>query len=145
MSPSVKERTESVPESTVGPSNGIKPGIMEQEDTKKHSSGPVSFCETIAEPEVNNQVHGNISNLSTHSGLSGDLSDKDVPIAIIGMSTRFPGGASSPEALWKMISEAKSAWSEVPSERFNQDGFYHPDANRNGAVLFLAQISSGIH
>ncbi|KAL2010557.1 hypothetical protein VTN00DRAFT_6364 [Thermoascus crustaceus] len=133
-SSSFEERVEATPESMARPSNGIKPGFMDQEDTRKHPNGAESLCETIAEPEVDNQNSGYASNLSTHSHLSNGLSTKDVQIAIIGISARFPGGARSPDALWKMISEARSAWSEVPSERFNLGGFYHPDADRNGAV-----------
>lgn len=135
---------EPTPESMATPSNGIKPDFMDQEDPRKHPNGPESPCETIAEPEVNNQNSGYASNLSTHSHLSNGLSNKDVQIAIIGMSVRFPGGARSPDALWKMISEARSAWSEVSSDRFNLDGFYHPDADRNGAVLPPAQVPPGI-
>ncbi|KAL1970796.1 hypothetical protein VTN77DRAFT_2630 [Rasamsonia byssochlamydoides] len=63
-----------------------------------------------------------------------DSSDGEVPIAIVGLSTRFPGGADSPEKLWDLISQGRSAWSEIPSERFNLDGFYHPVANRNGST-----------
>ncbi|KAH7265653.1 uncharacterized protein BKA55DRAFT_590873 [Fusarium redolens] len=57
-----------------------------------------------------------------------------MPIAITGISTRFPGGADTPEALWKMISKGKSAWSKVPEDRFALDAFYHPDPDRNGAM-----------
>ncbi|KAK3167454.1 Squalestatin tetraketide synthase clz2 [Lepraria neglecta] len=55
-----------------------------------------------------------------------------MPIAIVGMSCRFPGDATSPEKLWKLCAEAKSAWSEVPSESFNQKAFYHPQAEKLG-------------
>lgn len=61
-----------------------------------------------------------------------------VPVAIVGMSCRFPGDATDPEKLYKMCAEARDSWSEVPSNRYNIDGFYHPDTNRSGAVsLFL--------
>ncbi|GME49746.1 ketoacyl-synt-domain-containing protein [Neofusicoccum parvum] len=49
-----------------------------------------------------------------------------VPIAIIGMSCRFAGGATDPEKLWNLCAEARTGWSEIPSERFNIDGHYHP-------------------
>lgn len=55
-------------------------------------------------------------------------------VAIIGMSCRFPGGSNSPEKLWKMCEEARDCWSEVPKGRYNIDGFYHPDPDRNGSV-----------
>jgi acyl transferase domain-containing protein len=62
------------------------------------------------------------------------LEDATMPIAIVGMSGRFPGDAVDPEKLWTMCSEGKDAWSTIPSTRFNQDAFYHPDPSRNGAV-----------
>lgn len=46
------------------------------------------------------------------------------PIAIIGMSCRFPGGASEPSRLWDALSQGKSAWSEVPEDRFNMKAFH---------------------
>lgn len=53
--------------------------------------------------------------------------ESNVPIAIIGMSCRFAGGASDPEKLWKLCAEGRSAWSEIPADRFNLDGVYHPN------------------
>lgn len=76
------------------------------------------------------------ANGTQHS--NGNAPNQDVPIAIIGVSTRFPGGADSPEALWKMISKGKSAWSEIPADRFALDAFYHPDPDRNGTVLLFS-------
>ncbi|CAN9134533.1 unnamed protein product [Alternaria alternata] len=46
------------------------------------------------------------------------------PIAIIGMSCRFPGGASEPARLWDVLSSGQSAWSEVPKDRFNMEAFH---------------------
>ena len=58
----------------------------------------------------------------------------DVPIAVVGMSCRFPGEATSPEKLWQLCANAKSAWSEIPPDRWNRDAFYHPDGGRIGSV-----------
>ncbi|RYP61834.1 hypothetical protein DL770_009703 [Monosporascus sp. CRB-9-2] len=58
-----------------------------------------------------------------------------VPIAIIGMGCRFPGGANSPEALWKLLAEGRSAWREFPKERFNWDAFYHPHPEVGGVSI----------
>lgn len=63
-----------------------------------------------------------------------------VPIAIIGMSCRFAGGATDPEKLWNLCAEARTGWSEIPSERFNIDGHYHPRPdNLNTVRPFLGQ------
>ncbi|KAH8799819.1 hypothetical protein F5884DRAFT_905307 [Xylogone sp. PMI_703] len=54
----------------------------------------------------------------------------NVPIAIIGMSCRFPGDVSNPEELWQLLADGRSGWSEIPSSRFNLDGVYHPNASK---------------
>jgi acyl transferase domain-containing protein len=46
------------------------------------------------------------------------------PIAIIGIGCRFPGGASSPAAFWKMLKEGIDTITEVPAERWDADAFY---------------------
>lgn len=56
------------------------------------------------------------------------------PIAIIGIGIRAPGDGSDPEAFWKMLLEARSARTEVPKDRYNIDGFYHPDSERLGSI-----------
>ena len=60
--------------------------------------------------------------------------DKLEPIAVIGFSLRFPQDAISPAALWQMLVEKKSAFTEFPKNRFNFDAFYHQNQNRNDTV-----------
>ncbi len=69
------------------------------------------------------------------------------PIAIIGMSCRFPGGVDSPEAFWQLFSDGVDVISEVPSNRWDINHYYDSDpdapgkiATRNGG--FLSQIDS---
>lgn len=57
-----------------------------------------------------------------------------VPIAIIGMSCRFPGGANNPEQLWHMLSKGRNAWTDVPSDRYNWEAFYNENWEASGAV-----------
>ena len=56
-----------------------------------------------------------------------------VPIAIIGMACRLPGGADSPEKLWSLLSEGRSGWREIPPERWNPESFYNksPEAKES--------------
>jgi len=56
--------------------------------------------------------------------------DKTTPIAIVGMSCRFPGDATNPERLWQMCAEGREAWTPIPKERWNQQAFHHPDPVR---------------
>ncbi|MEU0839643.1 SDR family NAD(P)-dependent oxidoreductase [Streptomyces sp. NPDC005962] len=39
------------------------------------------------------------------------------PIAIVGMSCRYPGDADSPQALWRLLAEGTDAVSEFPGDR----------------------------
>ncbi|KAK4118277.1 putative polyketide synthase [Parathielavia appendiculata] len=57
-----------------------------------------------------------------------------LPIAIVGISGRFPGDAENPKKLWDMMAEGRSALSDIPADRFNVDAFYHPHNERQGTV-----------
>jgi polyketide synthase 12/myxalamid-type polyketide synthase MxaF len=46
-----------------------------------------------------------------------------VPIAVIGLSCRFPG-ADGPEAFWQLLQEGVDAVQEVPAERWDLGRFY---------------------
>ncbi len=61
----------------------------------------------------------------------------NTPIAIVGMSCRFAGDVDSPEKLWNLVAEGRSAWSEIPKDRFNIDGFYHPNFEKLNGVSFV--------
>jgi acyl transferase domain-containing protein/ubiquinone/menaquinone biosynthesis C-methylase UbiE/acyl carrier protein len=54
------------------------------------------------------------------------------PIAIIGMGCRFPGGANSPVAFWKLLRDGVDAIREIPPERWDIDAYYHPDRELPG-------------
>ncbi|KAJ8061328.1 hypothetical protein OCU04_010391 [Sclerotinia nivalis] len=60
------------------------------------------------------------------------MASNPAPIAIVGIGCRFPGGASSPEKLWEVLSEGQETWSEVPEDRFNWKSFHHPDPENGG-------------
>ncbi|RAK75206.1 uncharacterized protein BO72DRAFT_514422 [Aspergillus fijiensis CBS 313.89] len=55
------------------------------------------------------------------------------PIAIIGSGCRFPGQADSPAKLWELLSKPRDVLREIPADRYNAAGFYHPDGLHHGS------------
>ncbi|KAI1312188.1 thiolase-like protein [Xylaria venustula] len=56
------------------------------------------------------------------------------PIAIVGSSCRFPGGANSPSALWKLLERPRDLCKDIPKDRFDTTRFYHPDGSHHGTT-----------
>jgi acyl transferase domain-containing protein len=55
-------------------------------------------------------------------------------IAIVGMSCRLSGIATSPEGLWQMMSKGLTGWTNDASSRFRMDAFWHPQGDLSGSV-----------
>ncbi|KAJ6028384.1 polyketide synthase type 1 [Penicillium herquei] len=54
-------------------------------------------------------------------------------IAIVSMDCRYPGGISSPDDLWKVVSEGLDVTSDFPTNRdWDIDALYDPDSNKTG-------------
>ena len=63
-----------------------------------------------------------------------EMQQPNEPLAIIGIGCRFPGGASSPEAFWKLLLDGVDAICDVPDDRWDQRKFYDPRTDAAGTM-----------
>src|SRR5258706_8080595 len=69
------------------------------------------------------------------------------PIAVVGVGGGFPGAVESAEELRRFLRDGKSAFVDVPADRWNADAFFHPDFQKPGMVHvrrggFLSSVDS---
>jgi len=63
------------------------------------------------------------------------LGGADEPIAIVGMSCRFPGGVNTPEQLWEMLAEGRDGITAFPEDRgWDNKRIYNPDPEVTGSA-----------
>ncbi|WP_280241634.1 type I polyketide synthase [Nocardia abscessus] len=69
----------------------------------------------------------------TEATLHATLAAIDEPLAIVGMSCRLPGAVASPDDLWRLVTEERSAVSPFPTNRsWDLDNLFDPDPDRAG-------------
>ncbi|KAJ4461522.1 putative 6-deoxyerythronolide-B synthase EryA1 [Paratrimastix pyriformis] len=66
------------------------------------------------------------------AGLSLSPQQADEPIAIVGMSCRYPGGIRSTQDFWNTLCQGRDCVTEVPPERWSMDLFYDKDPKAPG-------------
>jgi polyketide synthase PksN len=67
--------------------------------------------------------------------LKKELLKQSEPIAIIGMSCRFPAGANDPNAYWELLNRGGDGIIEVPENRWDADSYYSPDPDAPGKMI----------
>ena len=68
-----------------------------------------------------------------HSRLAESEDRHHEPIAVIGLSCRFPG-APSPAAFWQLLQRGDDAITEIPGERWNKAEFFDPNPDTPGKM-----------
>jgi acyl transferase domain-containing protein len=59
---------------------------------------------------------------------------KRAAIAIVGIGCRFPAGICGPEAYWRLLRDGAHVISEVPTDRWNIDDYFHPESRVPGKI-----------
>ncbi|MGW2047476.1 SDR family NAD(P)-dependent oxidoreductase, partial [Streptomyces sp. NPDC001858] len=66
------------------------------------------------------------------------------PIAIVGMACRFPGGATTPEELWRLVADEVDAMSDMPADRgWDIERLWDPDPDKPGT--FYPRVGGFVH
>lgn len=122
----------SSPETSPGLST---PSLIQHEEAEGYISGTDNTSEMHETLASQNGEDGGASPpmACPPTSQGQQLPQNQEPIAIVGMSCRFPGSASSPAEFWELCSRARSGFrSGVPPERFDHDAFYHENAGKAG-------------
>ncbi|MGJ7909083.1 SDR family NAD(P)-dependent oxidoreductase [Actinopolyspora sp. H202] len=69
----------------------------------------------------------------TKRRLADELYRNNEPIAIVSMAGRYPGGADTPEALWRLLDEGRDGIGDFPDRpEWNVEDVYDPDPDAPG-------------
>ncbi|MFG1920208.1 SDR family NAD(P)-dependent oxidoreductase [Micromonospora sp. NPDC048898] len=83
---------------------------------------------------------------TAHRRLREVESSEREPVAVVAMACRYPGGVSTPDALWQVLTDGVDAVSPMPHNRdWHLDDHFHPDPSHPGTSYtrqggFLADV-----
>jgi hypothetical protein len=67
------------------------------------------------------------------------------PLAIVGLSLKFPEDATDADSFWDMLMSGRNVSTEFPKDRLNIDSFNDPKHDRQGTVSHFIQLCNGDH
>ncbi|WP_158613084.1 type I polyketide synthase [Nocardiopsis sp. Huas11] len=87
---------------------------------------PDAASEPVADTAVTETDTGEAAVAPPTTAVERPASSDTEPIAIVGMACRFPGGADTPDAYWRLLREGRDATSGVPADRWDAAEFAAP-------------------
>ncbi|KOG66300.1 hypothetical protein ADK38_41505, partial [Streptomyces varsoviensis] len=85
-------------------------------------TGDRTEAETEAEAEDDDETGG-----------IKDAAADDDPVVIVGMGCRYPGGAGTPDDLWRLVADGTDAVTPFPTDRgWDTAAHYDPEQGRPG-------------
>ena len=69
-------------------------------------------------------------------------------LAIVGVGCRFPGGADSAQAFWRLLCDEVDATGDVPASRWDAARYHDPNPAKMGKIVtrsskYHAHVASG--
>ena len=58
-----------------------------------------------------------------------------LPVAIVGIGCRFPGGVSDPASFWRLLGDAVDAITEIPNDRIDLAHYHDPRPATPGRIM----------
>jgi hypothetical protein len=89
--------------------------------------------------------NGNVASRPTSGTTATFESQAEFPIAIVGMSCRFAGDATSPSKLWDLCLAGKDSWSPIPEDRFTLKSWYDENPLKVGRVSHIVPYAKETH